>query len=201
LDTCNSDFLFLDTNVLITHANGDSGGARNDVARILAEAASEQPKKKLWVSSVFFAELRPSVLRPGGLFRSVNDLARYVRGIATIITPTPDTMLRASRLRDIHWLRPPSERQRDEKPRCLTLGDAIHLAAALWVKEATHVSALEFVTFDNGGNDTSETEPGTKSAPLLRLQNYSHDLDGNADAQAVLSLRRVRPALPQPDLL
>ena len=159
---------FLDTNVLLQHANSDSGDCSADIATILAEAAGNSPKRKLWVSSAIFAELRPSAFVPGK-FDNIDGLVRYIRSIATVVTPDPNAMLRAARLRDLKWAR--AQRQQNELSRCMTLGDAMHIVSALWVKEADSVADLEFLTFDNSADKSIETDPKTKALPLLSLDD------------------------------
>lgn len=190
----NSTNHFLDTNVVLRHANDDSGGASEDIQRILDDAANR--KRQLWVSVVLFSELRPSSFAPGK-FKSVDDLARYIRSIATVVAPTPAMALRAARLRDIRWFRPDSIRMPNEKPRTISLGDALHLVSALWVKEALDVQDVEFLTFDDGRSKTSEVEDGTKPLSILRIEEYSDGHGGHPDVGAVLNLSRVLPHLRQ----
>lgn len=143
--------------MLLKHANNDSGDASEDVERILNEAA--YGRRKLWVSSILYAELRPSAFRPSGRFPNLDRFVAYVSGLTTTVSPTPETMLRAARLRDLTWTRSPDLRAKDEKPRYMSLGDSIHLATALWVKEALDLGdELEFLTFDDGKSKTGEAE-------------------------------------------
>ncbi len=58
-----SDKHFLHSSVVLRHANGDSGEAEHHIETILTEAAVA--KRRVWVSSVLFAELRPSTFVPG----------------------------------------------------------------------------------------------------------------------------------------
>lgn len=185
---------FIDTNVLLQHANNDSGIYSDDIATILAEATGTAPKRKLWVSSVLFAELRPSSFA-AGKFGDIEDLARYIRSIATIVSPDPNTMLRAARLRDLKWAR--ANRHKDEIRRCMTLGDAMHLVSALWVKEADRVPDLEFLTFDNKSEKSPEADSDTKTLPLLSLDDYTDGLGNDPDVAAVVRLPRIRPILGQ----
>lgn len=151
---------FLDTNVLLRHANNASGTENNDIQEILNDAVNRS--RHVWVSTVLFAELRPSNFQPG-IFTSVDDLSRYIRSFATVVSPDVDTNMRAARLRDLSWQRPSDVRARDEKPRFMTLGDALHLSSALWVKEALDINDLEFLTFDDGKSISDEGD-GKKKA-------------------------------------
>jgi len=109
-----SDKHFLHTNVVLRHANGDSGEAEQHIETILTEAAVA--KRRVWVSSILFAELRPSMF-VAGRFDTLFELTRYLRSLATLVTPDPNTMLRVARLRDAKWQRPAAIRQADEQRR------------------------------------------------------------------------------------
>jgi hypothetical protein len=181
------DHHFLHTNVLLRHASGVSGEAEEHIDRILTQAVVA--KRRVWVSSILFAELRPSMFVPGR-FETLDGLTRYIRSLATLVTPDPNTMLRVARLRDAKWQRPEAMRAADEKPRMMSLGDAIQIASALWVKEAGGVSDLKFVMFD----DLSASEAGGGGRlSLLRLQDYAADARANSDVMAAVRLTRIQP--------
>jgi predicted nucleic acid-binding protein len=183
---------FLDTNVVLRHANSDDGAHSGDIARILEDA--ENNKRRLWISSVLFGELRPSSFAPGK-FASVNDLAKYIRSIATVIAPDPNIMMAAARLRDIRWNR--VGRQRNEKPRTISLGDAIHLSSAIFVRDVVGIEDIEFLTFDDGRSETDELDDGTSSLSILRLEDYTDGIGSNQDVAGLVRLPRMRPILSQ----
>ena len=89
-----------------------------------------------------------------GRFDTLHELTRYIRSLATLVTPDPNTMLRVARLRDAKWQRPAGVRGADEKPRMMSFSDAVQIASALWVKEAGGVADLKFLMFD----DSNEAE-------------------------------------------
>jgi hypothetical protein len=180
------DHHFLHTNVILRHAGAASGEAEDHIDRILTEAAVA--KRRVWVSSILFAELRPSMFVPGR-FETLDGLTRYIRSIATVVTPDPNTMLRVARLRDAKWQRPACVRTADEKPRTMSLGDAIQIGSALWVKEAGGVPDLKFVMFD----DSSARETSGGRLSLLRLQDYAADARANSDVMAAVRLTRIQP--------
>jgi hypothetical protein len=178
---------FLHTNVFLRHASGASGEAEEHIERILTQAAVA--KRRVWVSSILFAELKPSMFVPGR-FDTLERFTRYIRSLATLVTPDPNTMLRVARLRDAKWQRPASVRAADERPRMMSLGDAIQIASALWVKEAGGVTDLKFVMFD----DLSANEArGGGRLSLLRLQDYAEDARANSDVMAAVRLTRIQP--------
>jgi hypothetical protein len=179
----------LHVNVLLRHARAESGNSERDLETILTEGATG--KRRLWVSSLMFAELRPSAFVPGQ-FPTLREFVRYLRSIATFVTPDPNAMLRAGRLRDVKWQRPAALRRPDEKPRFLSMIDAIQLASALWVKETAGVDDLEFLAFDDGAAD--DPEDGARLS-LLRLQDYMDDMAIDSDVMAAVRLARAEPVL------
>ncbi|HEY6521924.1 MAG TPA: hypothetical protein VIZ19_21495 [Roseiarcus sp.] len=174
---------FLHTNVILRHACGTSGEAEEHIDTILTRAAVL--KRRVWVSSMLFAELRPSMFVPGR-FGALQALTQYIRSLATLVTPDPNTMLRVARLRDAKWQRPAHVRGADEKPRTMSFTDAVQIASALWVKEAGGVADLKFLMFD-------EAKGGPRLS-LLRLQDYATDGPANSDVLAAVQLTRIQPS-------
>jgi hypothetical protein len=181
------DHHFLHTNVLLRHASGASGEAEEHIDNILTQAAVA--KRRVWISSMLLAELRPSMFAPGR-FNAFHELIRYIRSLATLVTPDPNTMLRVARLRDTKWQRPASVREADEKPRMMSFSDAIQIASALWVKEAGGVTDLKFLMFDDWS--PNEAKVGARLS-LLRLQDYAEDARANSDVMAAVRLTRIQP--------
>jgi hypothetical protein len=192
ISTSNKHFLHM--NVLLRHASGRSGEAESDIETILTEAATG--KRRIWANSILFAELRPSAF-VGGRFSGLADFARYLRSIATFVTPDPNTMLRAARLRDVKWQRPAGLRGPGEQPRFLSLIDAVQLASALWVKEAAGVADLEFLAFEDFGPEDAG-RGGWLS--LLRLQDYADESPIDTDVLAAVRLPRAEPVLRSREL-
>ena len=184
-----ADNHFLHTNVFLRHASGSSGEAEHYIETILTKAAVA--KRRVWASSILFAQLRPSMFVPGR-FDTLHDLTRYIRSLATLVTPDPNTMLRVARLRDAKWQRPAEVREADEKPRTMSFGDAIEIASALWVKEAGGVTDLKFLMFDDWS--PSDARSGG-CLSLLRLQDYAQDARANSDVMAAVRLTRIQPQL------
>jgi len=186
-----SDKHFLHTSVLLRHASGDSGEAERQIETILTKAVVA--KRRVWISSILFAELRPSMF-VAGRFATLFELTRYLRSLATVVTPDPNTMMRAARLRDAKWQRPAGARQADEKPQSMSLSDAIQIASALWVKEVVGIPDLEFLMFD----ERSSNEGGSgRRLSLLGLEDYAENADASRDEMAAVRSTRVEPVLPQ----
>jgi hypothetical protein len=118
---------FFQTNVFLRHGSGTSGEADEHIDRILTQAAVA--KRGVWVSSLLFAELRSSMFVPGR-FDTFQELGRYIRSLATLVMPDPNTMLRVARLRDAKWQRAAGVRG-DERPRMMSFNDAVQIASAL----------------------------------------------------------------------
>jgi hypothetical protein len=178
---------FLHTNVLLRHASGASGEAEEHIDNILTQAAVL--KRRVWISSMLFAELRPSMF-VHGRFNAFHEFIRYIRSLSTLVTPDPNTMLRVARLRDAKWQRPAEVRGADEKPRTISLSDAIQIASALWVKEAGGVTDLKFLMFDDLSSNDAK---GGARLSLLRLQDYAADARANSDVMAAVRLTRIQP--------
>ena len=185
---------FLHTNVFLRHATGNSGEAEQYIETILTQAAVA--KRRVWASSILFARLRPSMFVPGR-FDALDDLVRYIRSLATLVTPDPNTMLRVARLQDAKWRRSVDAGGVDQKPRTLSFEDAIEIASALWVKEAAGVADLKFLMFDDW---SAAGATGGGRLSLLRLQDYAQGARANSDVMTAVRLTRLEPFLP-PELI
>jgi hypothetical protein len=179
---------FLHTNVILRHACCASGEAEEHIDNILTQAAVL--KRRVWVSSMLFAELRPSMF-VAGRFDTFHEFTRYIRSLVTLVTPDPNTMLRVARLRDAKWQRPTGVRGADEKPRMMSFTDALQIASALWVKEVGGVADLKFLMFDD--LSSPETRGAARLSPL-RLQDYAVDARVNSDVMAAVQLTRIQPS-------
>lgn len=184
-----SDKHFLHSSVVLRHANGDSGEAEQLIETILTEAAVA--RRRVWVSSVLLSELRPSAFVPGR-FPTLIELTRYIRTLATLVTPDPNAMLRVARLRDAKWRMPGDGPE--AKPRTMSLSDAMQVASALWVKEAIGVPDLEFLTFDDWCSHDAKPRPRLCT---LHLQDYEAD-DLDTDVKAPIRLTRLEPVIRVP---
>jgi hypothetical protein len=182
-----TDKHFLHTSVFLRHATRDSGEAEQQIETILTKGVVA--KRRVWISSLLFAELRPSMFVPER-FATLFELTRYLRSVATFVTPDPNIMLRAARLRDAKWQRPHAG-PADEKP--MSLGDSIQIASALWVKEAIGVPDLEFLMLDEW---RTEEARGGRRLSMVRLQDYADKPQSNSDAKAAMRLKRVQPRFP-----
>jgi len=126
-----------------------------------------------------------------GRFATLVELTRYLRSLATVVTPDPNIMLRVARLRDVKWQGPHAIHLGDEKP--MSLGDSIQIASALWVKEAMGVPDLEFLMLDEW---ITEQATGGRRFSAVRLQDYAEKAQANSDGKVAVRLKRVQARFP-----
>jgi hypothetical protein len=126
-----------------------------------------------------------------GRFASLFELTGYLRSLATFVTPDPNIMLRAARLRDLKWQRAHAVGLPDEKP--MSLGDSIQIASALWVKEAIGVPDLEFLMLDEW---KTEEASGGRGLSTVCLQDFADKAQANSDAKAAARFTRFQPGTP-----
>jgi hypothetical protein len=101
------------------------------------------------------------------------------------------------RLRTFSYKRKPVHPKTDPKPRVLSLGDAIHLATAVWLQRSAGVTDLVFHTFDDG----NAKQNGERFTPLLSFQDWCHDINTDPDVRSVIDLKRKKPNHPSMPVL
>ena len=74
----------------------------------------------------------------------------------------------------------------------MSLGDAMQIASALWVKEAIGVPDLEFLTFDDWCSDDGKGD----RLCLLHLQNYATDAKVQSGRESGRTADPARPGRP-----
>lgn len=183
---------FWDSCTLIRHLTQNPPELLGDIQTILDEAKSG--KRKIWHSTLLYAEFRPSLLK-SSKYSNIADLIADMEGVLLPIAPNPNIMLDAGKMRDYSFQRPQSERQSTEKARVLTVADAVQLATCLYVKRALGVDDLVFNTFDDGKGRNYEE----KAVSLLRFEQYVDGID-DLLVKDVCLIPREKPELPQPRL-
>lgn len=183
---------FWDSCVLIRSITRNPIDGCGDIDRMADEAKAG--KRQIWYSTVLLAELRPSLLT-GSRYASISELVEELDGVLRPISPSPNILMRAARLRDRQYIA--AKPQASEKPKTMTMGDAIQLATCLYVREGMGVSDIEFHTFDDGIGKTVEG----RAVSLLRFEGYSEHVKVDPDVAAVRALKRIRPSLPQGSLV
>lgn len=186
---------FWDSCTLIRHLTQVPPELTADMAKLLDEAKAG--KRKIWVSTILFAELTPSHLNERTRYKTVDDLVAEMESVLLPVTPNIEITLRAGRMRRHTFYRPDNERQHNEKNRVMSVPDAIQLATCLFVKEALGVSDIEFHTFDDGKGSNYEE----KAVSLLRLDAYAKHITDCPDIEAVRKLDRLKPQFQQSPLV
>jgi len=192
LTESNSQNIFWDSCVVTRYLTESPMDYVGDIGQFITEA--RQGKRKIWISTLLYAEVRPSQLSRKG-FLSILDMINALEGAFFPIVPTPPILLRAARLRDpmFHRAKP----QKGEKDRVLTVPDSIHLATCLHLKEEMGITDIEFHAFDDGRGRNYEE----KADSLLRFNEYATHLMSDPDIVAVCSLRKMRPEHTEPTIL
>lgn len=98
----------------------------DSVAQYLAE--SKDGKHRIYTSSIMLAEVLPSAIKKTGV-GSLDDFLKDFQGAIVVVSPSPNVMLEAGRLRDIPY------QKANSKGRRLATPDAIMLASCLEVQD------------------------------------------------------------------
>ncbi|MEW2911442.1 hypothetical protein [Leisingera sp. JC11] len=157
-------------------------------------ADAEAGKAEIFISSISLAELRPSRVAdssetPAGL---LTKLGAFISVVDTI----PDIMSIAGCLRDNRYVCSTDGPKVAERKRELTLGDAIQLATAIWMREYAGVQDLELHTFDNGKSKNSGESGGKRAVPMLDFHNWCKGLDDVEVVQLAREIKRKKPDHP-----
>jgi hypothetical protein len=160
----------------------------NSIEQYLTEA--REGKHQIYTSSLVFAEVLPSSMKPG--IGSFQDFVDDFQGAIIIVDASPNVTQIAGRLRDLPYRKGTSSGRRLATP------DAIMLASGLYLVEAIGIRLNAFHTFDDG----RRRGPEGRSVPLL---SYHEWCEGFTNEQArvakrVIDLARVPPIHPSPKL-
>lgn len=184
-----SSNVFWDSCVLIRYLTRQPREQINEIRTHLAEA--KESKKRMFMSSMVIAEIKPSHLNAGGL-HSFQDFVDDLEGALNVVSPSVPILMRASRLRDFSYYQTPQ--QKNEKTRVLSGMDAVHLATCIHVRDVLGVKDIEFHTFDDGRGTNYEQ----KAVSLLRYNQFSRHITSDADVRAVCDLPKLLPSHPSP---
>jgi len=189
LSARSSSNLFWDSNVFTAFLRDEQGVYDvNSIAQYLGEA--RERKHQIYTSSLVFAEVLPSSMKPGvGSFEEFLD---DFRGALIIVDASPNVTQIAGRLRDLPYRKGTSTNRRLATP------DAIMLASGIYLTDAMGVRLTAFHTFDDG----RRRGPEGRSVPLL---SYHEWCEGSTSAQMlvakpVIDMPRRRPIHPSPNL-
>jgi hypothetical protein len=179
-----------DSCVIYRWFNGLDADYADHIEKFLEEAAAKQTE--LFLSTITLAEIRPSNMGHSGL-TPVQLLASMSKSFQLIDT-SPDIMSFAGYLRDRKYRQVDGPDDRAAS-RDLSLGDAIHLATAVVLKEEFGVQGLKLHTFDQGRKREGET--GKRTVPIDGFQNWCRDLNEDEEVQKVIEIPRTKPVHPQ----
>tara|TARA_Y100000815_G_C13326558_1_gene494383 strand:- start:366 stop:1049 length:684 start_codon:yes stop_codon:yes gene_type:complete len=148
-------------------------------------------RSEIYISTITLAEVRPSIIGKRDL--SPRQVIEMMSGSFIFIDTSPDIMSLAGHLRDQTYqdTRMPQNRA---STRPLSLGDSIHLATAVALREEFGVQNLTFHTFDQGKR--KDTEDGGKTVPMIGFHNWCRDCRDDEEVQKVLSVPKKLPAHP-----
>lgn len=148
--------------------------------------------RKIYFSTIAFAEIRPRYLRAGGHL-SMQAFMDDFQGVFFPVDPTPNVMIAAGELRDAQSVNPGDA---TAKGRQISTPDAIQLATCVHLKRVLEVSDVVFHTFDDGGAKGWEG----KCVPLLTFEKWFPSPRPGGIVHQVCELTRSPPLYPQPGL-
>jgi hypothetical protein len=168
----------------IVEAPGDDYVER--ILRHLEDA--EKKKTKLHFSSVIFAEGQLAGTKAG----AQNKLESDLRKLGNVIDPIPDIMKMSGRLRSLNYDQIPEPAIVTGATRTLSLGDAINLSTAIWLRDVMGEKEIAFHTFDDGKTKTN----GVRFTPLISFHKWCHGIESHPDVAKIIALKRVKPNHP-----
>ncbi len=143
-------------------------------------------KSDIFISTISLAELRPSMVN-----QASETPVSILRRLCSFITPVdtlPDIMSLAGELRDNEYLHVDGDPKRAKVT--LTLGDAVHLATGIWMREYSGAQNVEFHTFDDGkGKGNAEG----RGVSMLSFHNWTRNLENSNCVQQAIELKRKLP--------
>jgi predicted nucleic acid-binding protein len=182
-------YLFWDSCVFTAFLRDEHGAYDvNSIAQYLTEA--RDGKHQIYTSSLVFAEVLPSSIKPG--IGSFQDFVDDFQGAIIIVDASPNVTQIAGRLRDLPYRKGTSTNRRLATP------DAIMLASCVYLGEAMGIRVNAFHTFDDG----RRRGPEGRSVPLLSYHEWCEgfSVEQMRIAKPVIDLARARPIHPSPKL-
>lgn len=181
--------LFWDSCILCRYLTETPPELLMDIGQFLNEAKSGE--SIIYFSTIMLAEVRPSLLKQKG-YANFNDLQADLQGALRPIAPNTNILMMASSLRD-HTFKL-ARMQKGQKERILPVPDAIHLATAVYARDALDIPSIAFHTFDDGKSKGADG----KAVPLLSFNDWSEHLAKDPTVAAVRKLPISEPLHPEP---
>lgn len=143
---------------------------------------------EIYVSTISYAEIRASKVARLGL--TPIQIVSSINKSLIPVSPSVDIMAVASHLRDQRYrqIDGPEERAANRE---LSLGDAIHLATGVALREEFGVQNLAFHTFDEGKRRDGET--GKKTVPIIGFEKWCRDCADDEEIRKVIEMKRAKP--------
>lgn len=145
----------------------------------------------IYLSTVSLAEIRPSTIKHSGL--TPIQVLSAISGSFIMVDTSPDIMSLAGHLRDQHYRHIDGPENR-AATRPLSVGDSIHLATAVALREEFGVQNLTVHSFDEGKR--RDTEEGKKTVPMIGYESWIRDCANDEWVQKVVSIERKKPEHP-----
>lgn len=181
--------VYWDTCVFTAFLNNETDAYGNYISHIeqyLDEARSG--KYKIYCSTITLAEITSGNMKASP-FGKFSDFLLDFSSAVTQITPDPGIMTLAGDLRSLQYTK-------DNGKRKLLTPDAIHLASAIYLKEAYKVPLVALHTFDDG----KSKGPEGKSIPMLSAEAWCTAIANDPIAKKLINLSRKKPEHPSPKL-
>lgn len=181
--------LLWDTCVLYRWFQPDETDYVDHIKKYLEESAAGAVD--IYLSSISLAEIKPSAVSKSGF--TPLQIVSAISNSFILVDTSPDIMSLAGYLRDQRYrhVDGPTDRAA-ERP--LSLGDSIHLATAVALREEYGVQNLTIHTFDLGRKKDFEHEK--KTVPMIGFENWTRDCPSDEQVQKVIALERKMPEHP-----
>ena len=151
---------------------------------------------KIHASTIVLSELRPRLLRDTR-WGSVSNFFDDLGSACYLFDPNPNIMRLAGLIRDQISTNPSGPKIDPVKQRVVGLGDAVHLATCLFIRDAAGCDDIVCHTFDEGKGTTWEA----RCVPLLGFERWCPPEGRSGAVASVCGLRREKPIHPSPDFV
>lgn len=184
--------LFWDSCILIRYfQNDDTQPYFHDIRRFIQEAKEKTPKWRIHISTISFAEIRPSYFR--GDHRNLIDFLDDVGSAFSPIDPNPNILIRTDHLKDSPATNP---NPKGENIRALATPDAILLMTCVYARKYMGMNDIIFHSTDEGKGKSW----AGKCVPIIGFERWYPESSRTETVTDVCGLRRELPVRPQPDL-
>lgn len=143
---------------------------------------------QIFTSSITLAEFDHRAIDPA--IGTITNFFEDFLGSVTLVDTLPDIMIHAGAIRSNEFVYSgPPKPGSQPKNRVMTVGDSVHLATALWLKQVSKIDDLVVHTFDEG---KAKGVDG-KAVPLLGLEDWTGKIKDREPIKSVLAIPRTKP--------